>query len=181
MLNPCWPCSFCFCAVLPSLWTRVLHRGRKQERCREGGELSLSFNPFVSWCNQLSFILFDYFFFAPFCCCCCYFSFFLRVGIFSPQSFPSSSFPCDPPETGNHLGCKGLLVGHWSPAVASSSFQAVNPSQATRGILHTSPLLPHRSPWKNSQRSQNPPAEGPDGMDLGNFGLKKTALWPLEC
>lgn len=90
------------------------------------------------------------FFFAPFCCCC-YFSFFLRVGIFSPQSFPGSSFPCDPPETGNHLGCKGLLVGHWSPAVASSSFQAVNPSQATRGILHTSPLLPHRSPWKNSQ------------------------------
>lgn len=47
------PSPFVFCPVLPSLWTRVLHRGWKQERCREGREFSASCDPFVSWCNQL--------------------------------------------------------------------------------------------------------------------------------
>lgn len=80
LLRPCWPHSFCFCGVLPSLWTWALHRGWKQERCREGGN---SLSLVIPLCpGVIRSDLFSLIFFRPFCC---YFSFFLSVSIFSPS------------------------------------------------------------------------------------------------
>lgn len=64
-------------------------------------------------------------------------------------------------------------MDHWSPSVASSSFQALNPSQATRGIIHSSPFPYTDTHGKIPVQPGILQTEGPDGMGLGEFGLKK--------
>lgn len=58
-----------------------------------GGKLSFSFNPFVSWCNQLSFILFDYFFLLLFVVVVVIFPFSSVLAFFPPNLLPALPFP----------------------------------------------------------------------------------------
>lgn len=170
------PYVFCFCTVLPSPWALALHGGWKQEGCKEGGawcRLPLACDRFVLWCNQHSLILFDLFFFLS-RFCCCYFSCFHRVGSFLPHPSlaPPSPVIHQKPETRNHSGCKGLSVGHWSPALASSSHccQAVNPTQAARASLHAPPC-PHTDPHaKIPSKPEIPQQKGQKRSAWGTLG-----------
>lgn len=147
---------FVLCSLLHGHWLSVGVGSRRGARGGAQCRLLLAYNCFLLWCNQHSLILFDIFFFSLLFVVAI-FHVFTVLAVFSPRLSPAPPSPViyQKPETRNPLGCKGLLVGHWSPAVASSShhFQAVNPTQAARAILRTSPLPLYSSPWKHPQQA----------------------------
>lgn len=108
-----------FCSMLLSLWASVLSGGLEAGGL-EGGGLSAACERFVLWCNQYSLILFDFFFFSSFLLLL--FFMFPPCRQFSPPTLPPlaplSLVIKQKPETKNHSGCKGPLLGHQSPGCA---------------------------------------------------------------
>lgn len=111
-----------------------------------------------------------------------FFGLFLLLFFIFPQCwhfFPSVSPWLAPapvihqkPETGNYSGCEGLLAGHWSLLTL--------PKPQEESYTHSP--FPYTDPYgKIPGQPEILQAEGPDGMGLGEFGLKKMTLWPLEC
>lgn len=142
-----------------------------------GRRLGAACERFVLWCNQYSLILFDFFFFSLLFVVAI-FHVSTVSAVFSPYSRPPLSLVINQkPETRNHSGCKGPLLGHWSRVVPSSSrcFQAVNPTRAARATLCASLLPPSLLPVQNPPASLKSPSRKAKRKDFGKLlvGKKK--------